>query len=216
MSGATSATAIGAGAGAASTVTSGALAGAAMAEVTGSMAALSAVPATAGAGAGFWSTVGAGFGTAMKTLQEWGGLIGGGVAALGAMSSAQGEQQRMDLIAKIQRQQADRERELGKLEAARIRDEGSGRLARTRALLAGRGQDPGEGSALLVQENLAEDNAFDEALALAGADTRAHRLEQDATLAKMEGRSAKRSGYYRAATSLATPFMYGAKMPTFG
>lgn len=124
------------------------------------------------------------------------------LSAAGALYSGAQQKKQSDYQAAVYRQQAERERQIADLNARRIRNENERIAARQRALIAGSGGDLTSGSALLIQSEFAKDAAFEEALAVAGGDTNAIRLEQQAKLTKMEGRSAQTGSYFRAGTTL--------------
>lgn len=122
--------------------------------------------------------------------------------AAGQAQQGQYGQQSLDYQAAVYRQQAEREQELAKLEAMRAQKDDDALAGRQRAILAAQGRDISEGSALLVQQDFADETAYQEALTAAGGDTRAYRLRQDAELAAMAGRNARFAGNVRAGTTL--------------
>ncbi len=127
-------------------------------------------------------------------------LQGAGSVLSGVGSLSQGGAQ--DAQAAVLDQQAERERELAELRAERQAETNKRIAARQRAVLAAGGVDTTSGSALLVQEELGEDAAFEESITRAGGETRATRLRQDAGMRRIEGASARRSGTFRAGTTL--------------
>lgn len=139
-------------------------------------------------------------------------IAGTAMNAAGTISQGAAARNQASVQSEIYRRQAEREREIGKLNAQRIDKEGERLMARQRAMLASSGRDPGSGSALLLQEDLAESTEFEKRLAEAGGDTRATEAEQRATLASASGRAARRSSLFRAGTTL----LKGASEIEFG
>jgi hypothetical protein len=104
--------------------------------------------------------------------------------------------------AELMRRQAARELEIGQLNARRIRDRGESLAATQRSLLAAGGGDPSSGSALLIQENLAQETEFNAQLAKNNAAMAASTKNAQAVIARAEGRSASTASLFRTGTSL--------------
>jgi len=116
--------------------------------------------------------------------------------------SAQGQAQGAKMQAELARRQAERERQIGAMQAAQQR-EGSKRTEGTqRALLAARGGDTGTGSALLVQEELAEEGEFNARLAENNAAARSSQFEAENVLQQARARQIRSAGLMRAGTTL--------------
>ena len=124
------------------------------------------------------------------------------MSAAGAISQGRAQQQAAGTQAELYRRQAERERQIGALNARRQRAEAA-RLAGTqRALLGAAGQAAGGGSALLVQEDLAGEGEFNARLAEANAEAAAGSKMMQAVLSRAEGRGARQASYFRAGTAL--------------
>lgn len=125
-----------------------------------------------------------------------------GVQAAGAIQGGKAAKQQANLQARVQQQQADRERAIANLEADRQQERNNAVLAQQRALLAGNGVAVNTGTSLMLQSQSTRNARFDEALVRAGGETRANRLESQAALTRFEGRQAARAGSFRAGTTL--------------
>lgn len=130
------------------------------------------------------------------------GIAGLGLSAVGMVAEGIRANQQAKFQARVQRQQAERERLRGEAEAADRRRQSQRLLARQRALLAGSGVDPGVGSALLLQEDTAAEEELAALRTEAGFKTSATRLEQQAELTRASGRGAQRAGVFRAGSRL--------------
>jgi hypothetical protein len=130
-------------------------------------------------------------------------LIGGmGLQTVGGMKQASAERKAGSYQDAITRQRAQREREIAAIQAQRQRDKTDQMSATQRAILATRGGDINSGSALLVQEDLAEEGEYQARLTEAGGDTQAMGLEAEGKLARMRGRSASTATMFRTGTNL--------------
>ena len=116
--------------------------------------------------------------------------------------SAQGAGQSAKMQAELARRQADRERQIGQLQAKQQREKNKRVEGTQRALLAARGGDTGTGSALLVQEELAEEGEFNARLAENNAAARASGFEAEAVLQQARARQARAAGLMRAGSTL--------------
>ena len=126
------------------------------------------------------------------------------IGAIGAINQGKAANRAAQAQAAHYRAQAERERQIGMVNQQRLAKENEALAGRQRALLAGQGRDIGSGSALLVQSDLAEEGAYNEALALANAEDAAYGREAQAALEVAEGRAAKSAGYFKAGTTLLT------------
>jgi hypothetical protein len=145
----------------------------------------------AGASAGTASTVGTVM-TAIGTLSSVMGAISGGSAA------NQAAQMQADVYAR----QAAREREMGALSAKRLRAQNEQVAASQRALLASGGRDMSTGSALLIQEDLAEEGEFNALLAENNTDATISSLRAQEVMERAKGRNAQTASYFRAGSAL--------------
>ena len=95
----------------------------------------------------------------------------------------------LDFQARIAERQADREEEISKLEAARLRKDNASIGERLFALQSAFG-DAITGTNLLLQQDFARDSEFDALLVEAGGDTAAANLRTDAAFRRFEGANA--------------------------
>ena len=102
------------------------------------------------------------------------------ISVVGTMVAAQQRAKAHRYNAKVAEQRAQRERELGVLQAQRFAEEQSRLLARQRAGFGFAGVLPSVGSPLLVQETTAVQGKFQENLIRAGANTTAAGYEAQA------------------------------------
>ena len=155
-------------------------------------AASGATPATAGL-----FGVGGAF-SALQTLST----AGTAFSAMSAIRGGGAANQAAQMQAQIYQRQADRERESGQLNARRQRQAGEKLAGTQRALLAGGGGDQSTGSALLIQEDLAQESEFNARLAENNAEAAISTKNAEIVLARAEGRAAQTASYYRAGTTL--------------
>ena len=132
-----------------------------------------------------------------------GGLL---LAAAGGSSQAEvdaanAQRVSLDFQRRQLEQQATREQEIAKLEAARLAGDNKAIEARAFALLNARG-DASTGTALLLRGDIASASDFDERLVLAGGDTRAAAFRGDAALRALESKNALKIGRVRAGATL--------------
>ena len=118
------------------------------------------------------------------------------------MSGGRAQQQRAQYEAQLRANEAQRERELGALRAGRKRDEAERLAATQRARLAGTGANIGQGSALLTQEDLAEEGEFNALLLEADADAKVSSLMAERELSLAAGADAMRSPVFRGGSTL--------------
>ena len=130
--------------------------------------------------------------SSIGTLSSVMGAIGGGSAA------NQAAQFQGDMYAR----QAQREREMGELQAGRLRTENERVAATQRALLASGGRDISSGSALLIQEDLAEEGEFNALLTENNTAAKISSLRSQEVLERARGKNAKTASYFRAGSSL--------------
>jgi hypothetical protein len=97
--------------------------------------------------------------------------------------------------------QADRDRQIAQQEAGDLRDRESRLRASFRAKSGGTGRNL-EGTPLTVLSDLAGEAEFQALRVLAGGETEANRAENEARIARFEGRSAQTSGFLRAGSTI--------------
>lgn len=127
-----------------------------------------------------------------------------GVSAVGTISSGIAAKRAADFNAAIALQRAQRERDIANRNAAIFRRRQNALSANERARRAGAGVLPGTGTPLLVADAFLDEVLIGEATIRAGGETRATRLEAEASLARFRGRNARTAGFIRAGTTLLT------------
>jgi hypothetical protein len=145
----------------------------------------------------------------------WSTVIMGAATAVGMaaqLSKGSAQQQQGDVSAEIFRRQAAREREIGELNARRVRERGESLAATQRAILGAGGGEQSTGSALLIQEDLSEETEFNARLAEANAEAAAQSKASEAVLARLGGQHARTASFFRAGTALLSG---GAKIAKF-
>ena len=116
--------------------------------------------------------------------------------------SARGQASGAKMQAELARRQAERERQIGAMQASQLREQSKRTEGTQRALLAARGGDTGTGSALLVQEELAEEGEFNARLAENNAAARSSQFEAENVLQQARARQIRSAGLMRAGTTL--------------
>ena len=129
-------------------------------------------------------------------------LIAASLAAAGSLSQGYAANKQARFEAGIRDQQAGREREIAVGEERDFRRRQSAVLAERRAALGGSGVQIDTGTPLLGSEDFAAEVELQARRIQAGGQTRATRLEQEASLRRAGGRSAQTQGYFRAGSSL--------------
>jgi hypothetical protein len=119
-----------------------------------------------------------------------------------AIMSAKSQAQAPALQAELSGRQAQREKEIGELQASQEREANKRVQGTQRALLAARGGDPGTGSALLVQEELAEEGEFNAQVIENNAAARVNTFEADRVLQQARSKQIAQSGLFRAGSTL--------------
>ena len=133
-------------------------------------------------------------------------LIGAGLSAVSAISQGQAAKKEAGFRATVAQQQAQREREVSDAEEEDFRRAQTTALAQRRAALGASGIDIGTGSPLLAASDFAAETELQALRIRSGGETRATRLEQNASLLRSSGRNAQRQGFMRAGSSLLTGF----------
>lgn len=133
-------------------------------------------------------------------------LIASGLAATSALSQGYAANQQSRFEANVSQQQATREREIAASEEQDFRRRQSAVLAERRAALGGSGIQTTTGSPLLSSEDFAAEVELQARRIRAGGQIRATRLEQQASLLRARGRTARTQGLFRAGSSLLSGF----------
>jgi len=136
------------------------------------------------------------------------------VGAAGAMGQAKAAKNMAATEAELARRQARRDKQIGAMQASQSRESSKRTEATQRALLNERGGDAGTGSALLVQEELAEEGEFNARLIENNAAALASSSQAQAVLAQARGRNAARASTFRAGSALLSGASAVAKIHT--
>lgn len=137
-------------------------------------------------------------GTTAAILTAAGGLVSAGGAILqGQAANAQAKYQ-----ATIQRQQAERERQIAAAQEEDFRRRQSRLMSARRAAAGASGIDPSTGSPLLASEDFAAETELQALRIRSGGEARGTRLEQQAALTRAGGRARQTAGFIGAGTSL--------------
>jgi hypothetical protein len=140
-------------------------------------------------------------GTAVK-LSTIASIAGAGIAAAGAIGQGKAAQNTAKFNAEMLRSQGERQRQIAELNASRKRKDNAALEAKQRAIMAGSGRDASSGSALLLQEDLAEEGEFNARLIENQAEADISNTNARRTLALSEGRNARTASYIRAGSTL--------------
>ena len=124
------------------------------------------------------------------------------ISAIGAISSGMASSKQAKFQAALARQRAEREREIGELNADERRREGSRLAAQQRARLAAAGVEPDTGTALLLDTNLNAETEFQALLAENAGATQAAQSESQARGFGLQASAARNAGFFRAGSTL--------------
>lgn len=128
---------------------------------------------------------------------------------VGAISQGNAARQQADFQASVDRQQAVRERDIAAQDEEDFRREQRRIFAQRRAALGAGGFELATGTPLLAAEDFVTEAELQALRIRSGGLTRSTRLNQQASLTSVAGRSAQRSGFFRAGSSLLTGFGTG-------
>ena len=138
----------------------------------------------------------------ISTIATVGKVVSTGVGFLGTLQKGNAAAQAGNNQAALFARQAQRETEIGELNARRVRDKGKSLAGTQRALLSGSSGDASTGSNLIAQEALAGETEFNARLAEANADFRADESRAQGVLARQRGRFAQTSSAFRGGSNL--------------
>lgn len=124
------------------------------------------------------------------------------VGAVGTVAQGQAASNQAKFQSEVQRQQAERERQIASANESDFRRKESAVLAHRRALMGASGVEAGTGSPLLTSEDFAAETELNALRIRAGGETNATRLEQSAQMSGLAGRNARTGGYFRAGSLL--------------
>jgi hypothetical protein len=139
----------------------------------------------------------------LETLALIAGIGGGVMGAAGSIQKGQATQQAANYNAAVDQQRAAEEQDQAGAQTQDYIRKGSDTVESAVAAQGATGVT-GEGSPLMVDENTVRQVALGAARTLQGGQLRASRLQDDATLKKMQGDNAVTSSYLDAGSSLLT------------
>jgi hypothetical protein len=148
--------------------------------------------------------------TTLATIGAVASVAGAGIAAVGAIQQGAAQQKAFAFQAAVQRQQAERERQIAAAEESKLRSQQSAILASRRARLSAAGVDPSLGTALLGTEAAAGRAELDALMVRAGGLTRENALLNEANISQFRGASARQSSFLSAGSTLLGGLARGA------
>jgi len=135
-------------------------------------------------------------------------MVSAGISAVGMIAQGQAAKNQADYKSDVQRQQAKRERQIGKINSEDFRRDQSRLMAKRRAAMGASGVDIGVGSPMLTAEDFEAETELSALRILDGANAGASRLEQQAELTGLAGRNARTGSYFKAGSSLLSGAAY--------
>jgi len=129
-------------------------------------------------------------------------VAGSGMSALGAIRQGQAQANSDNFNAEIARRDALSEKDAAVQQAEKIRRVGKRTQSEATSALAASGVQLDEGSAILIDQQIAQDVEQDAFMELLTGDRRARQLNSQAELFKASAKNAKTSSRMAAATSL--------------
>ena len=141
-------------------------------------------------------------GSVSATTLSYMAVAGAAVSAVGTVASGMAAKEQGNTQAELYRRQAAREEQIGMLNSKREEKKNKQIQASQRALLGAKGVDMTEGSALLVQSELAEEGKLNEMLIKNNAEAAADTARSQGVIAKMQGKNAQTASYFRAGSTL--------------
>lgn len=138
-------------------------------------------------------------------------LFAGAAGGIGNYQEGLSAKKHADFQAMVNDQQARREKDIAAQEERGFRKTQAANLAQLRAAQGGSGTESGSGTALLAASDFDAETELNALRIREGGDIRAERLEQQAQLSRMAGKSVQRGGYYRAGSSLLSGTGWGGK-----
>jgi hypothetical protein len=124
------------------------------------------------------------------------------VSAVGAIAQGQAANQQAKFQSEVMRQQAERERQDAANREDDYRHAASRQMATRRATMGASGVEAGEGSPLMVSQDMIGEAELQALRVRSGGELQATRLEQQAALARQAGRNAQTGSYFKAGASL--------------
>ncbi len=129
-------------------------------------------------------------------------LASAAISAVGSISAGNAQARAANFQATVQRQQAERQRQIAAVEAQNRRKQGEQLFGAQRARFAAAGIDPSAGTPLALLLNTTGDTELDALTFLSGGLTSATRLEQQAQLSQLKGKAKRDEGFLNAGTTL--------------
>ena len=134
------------------------------------------------------------------------GVLAAGTSAIGSIQQGKAERQQAEFQARVARQQAASEKQISADQERDYRKSQSARLAEIRASMGASGTDTSTGTPLLSLADFEGETERNALRIRSGGEIRSRRLEEQAGFYGAAGRSAQRTGYARAGSSLLTGF----------
>lgn len=124
------------------------------------------------------------------------------IGAVGSIAAGQAQASQAKYQSEVLHQQAVREQQEAASREDDYRRDAQRQMASRRAAMGASGINTGTGSPLLVSEDMAGEAEYQALRIRSGGELNATRLEQQAGLARMEGKNAVTGSYFRAGASL--------------
>jgi hypothetical protein len=124
------------------------------------------------------------------------------MAGVSAIQQGQAASSQAKMQSELYRRQAEREQQIGAINAAAARRQADALAGTQRATMGGGSRDSSSGSALLIQEDLAGEGELNAKRAENNAQAAATNLRANAAMAAASGQSAQSASYYRAGSAL--------------
>lgn len=141
-------------------------------------------------------------------------IAGTVVSAASAIAQGNAQNAMAKYNAKLAERDAEARRRQASMDEELSRSRSSAIMSRQRAVMAAAGVDTSSGTPLAIAEQSAEDAEMDALAIRYGGAIGAQRFQEEANLSRMQGRSAKQAGMFRAGSTLltgfgSTPFNFG-------
>ena len=124
------------------------------------------------------------------------------ISAASTLKQGQAAKEQADFQAAVQRQQAEREREIAAAQEDDFRRQQDRLMGSRQARLGGSGVVPSTGSPLLASEDLAGETEAQSLRIRAGGEAASTRLQQQALLATAQGDAARTASFFEAGSTL--------------
>lgn len=136
------------------------------------------------------------------TVAATAAVASAGIGAFSAIQQGQNASAQAKMQSELYRRQAEREQQIGAINAANARRQADALAGTQRATMGGGSRDTSSGSALLIQEDLASEGELNAKRAENNAQAAATNLRANAAMAVASGQSAQTASYFRAGSAL--------------